>query len=284
MRLPRWLRLTLLGIVGVVAAAIIALYGGSEYMLRRRHPLAGKALTLPTDSASLALGQHLVELRGCFGCHGDGGKGGVFFDEPNIAKIVAPNLTKAFATYTDAELDGIIRHGVRPDGRTLLGMPSETFTRLHDEDFARIVAFIRSVPPVEGPGRSVSVGPLGRVGLLTGQFSVTTKLVGEVNAAGLAAVPDSLAEGSYLAHTICTECHGPNLEGDPGFQVPPIAIAASYTWPEFETLMRTGKARGDREVGLMSEVARGRFSHFTPDELQALFAYLQSLSPPGHDQ
>jgi hypothetical protein len=41
--------------------------------------------------------------------------------------------------------------------------------------------------------------------------------------------------------------------------------------------MRTGKARGDRELKLMSEVARGRFSHFTPEELQALFLYLQTL-------
>jgi len=76
--------------------------------------------------------------------------------------------------------------------------------------------------------------------------------------------------------TVCTECHGSNLEGDPGLRVPPLAIAASYSWPEFETLMRTGKARGDRELTLMSEVARGRFRHFTPEELQSLYAYLQS--------
>jgi mono/diheme cytochrome c family protein len=276
-RLPRWLRFILIAIATVVAVALVVLYGGSEYMLRKRHPLAGKGLTLPTDSASLAAGQHLVELRGCFGCHGEGGKGQVFFDEPNIARIVAPNLTRAFASYSDTELDGIIRHGVRPDGTTLLGMPSAAFTRLSDEDFARIIAFIRSVPPVDGPGKSVSVGPLGRLGLLTGQFSVATRLVAEVAEAPTPAPPDSLVEGSYLAHTICTECHGPNLEGDPGFAVPPLAIAATYSWPEFETLMRTGKARGDRELKLMSEVARGRFSQFTPEELQALFTYLKTL-------
>jgi len=282
MRLPRWLRFIPLGIAAIVAIALVVLYGGSEYMLRGRHPLAGKALTLPTDSASLAEGQHLVLLRGCFGCHGEGGKGGAFFDEPNIATIVAPNLTKAFATYSDAELDGIIRHGVRPNGRALLGMPSAAFTRLRDEDLARMTAFIRSVPPSDGPGPSVSVGPLGRLGLLTGQFSVATKLVAEVANAPVQSVPDSLVEGSYLAHTICTECHGPNLEGDPGFAVPALAIAATYTWPEFETLMRTGKARGNRELKLMSEVARGRFSQFTPTELQALFSYLKTLgTTPG---
>ena len=52
-------------------------------MLRKRHPLTGQALILPTDSASLAVGQHLVTLRGCLGCHGARGEGQVFFDEPN---------------------------------------------------------------------------------------------------------------------------------------------------------------------------------------------------------
>ena len=277
MRIRHWLKVAALSALTLLLLAIAALYGGSEYMLRKRHPLAGKALTPPTDSASLAEGRHLAVLRGCLGCHGAQGQGQVFFDEPKIATIVAPNLTRAFATYSDTELDGIIRHGVRPDGRTVLGMPSEAFTRLRDEDFTRIIAFLRSLPRIDGPGRSVSVGPLGRLGLLTGQFSVGTKLVDEVTHAPAPVVPDSLAQGSYLAHTICTECHGANLEGDPGFMVPSLAIAATYSWPEFETLMRTGKARGDRELRLMSEVARVRFSQFTPVELQALYSYLKTL-------
>ncbi len=284
MRVPRWLRLIVLSVVAVVVTALLVIYGGSEYILRKRYPAAGKAFAVPTDSASLAAGRHLVETRGCFDCHGDGGAGRLFFDEPNIARIVAPNLTHPFAGYSDAELDGIIRHGVRPDGRTVLGMPSQGFTRLTDDDLGRMVGYIRTFPPVDGPGRSVSVGVLGRVGLLTGQFSVGTKLVEEVTSAPPVVVPDSLVQGRYLAVTVCAECHGPNLEGDPGLAVPPLAIAASYSWPEFDTLMRTGKARGDRELPLMSGVARDRFSHFTPEEAQALFAYLQSLSLPGRGQ
>ncbi len=275
MHLPRWLRFILIAIATTVAVAIIVVYGGSEYMLRQRHPLAGKAVPLPTDSASLAVGQHLVTLRGCLGCHGHRGEGEIFFSEPKIATLVAPNLTRAFATYSDTELDGIIRHGIRPNGRTLLGMPSVAFARLRDDDLAHMLAFLHGLPPVDGPGPEISVGPLGRLGLLTGQFSVSTKLVAEV--ANTPPVADSVAEGSYLARTICTECHGPNLEGDPGFSVPPLAIAATYSWPEFETLMRTGKARGNRELQLMSEVARGRFSQFTPEEMQALYAYLKTL-------
>ena len=38
--------------------------------------------------------------------------------------------------------------------------------------------------------------------------------------------------------------------------------------------MRTGVALGGRELGLMSDVSRGRFVHMTDDELNALHAVL----------
>ncbi len=44
--------------------------------------------------------------------------------------------------------------------------------------------------------------------------------------------------------------------------------------------MREGVALGGRELRLMSRVARGRFSAFTEQELDALFAYLQAYTPP----
>jgi hypothetical protein len=38
--------------------------------------------------------------------------------------------------------------------------------------------------------------------------------------------------------------------------------------------MRTGKALGNRELSLMSRVARGRFSRFTDEEIRLLHSYL----------
>jgi hypothetical protein len=40
--------------------------------------------------------------------------------------------------------------------------------------------------------------------------------------------------------------------------------------------MRTGIARADRELGLMSEVARSRFAQLTDEEVDALHAYLKA--------
>ena len=42
--------------------------------------------------------------------------------------------------------------------------------------------------------------------------------------------------------------------------------------------MRTGIAVGDREVGLMTEVARGRFRHLQDDEIAAVHGYLQAVA------
>jgi hypothetical protein len=40
--------------------------------------------------------------------------------------------------------------------------------------------------------------------------------------------------------------------------------------------MRTGSALGNRELPTMSLVARKRFSHFSDDELHALYAFLRA--------
>jgi hypothetical protein len=49
---------------------------------------------------------------------------------------------------------------------------------------------------------------------------------------------------------------------------------AGYSLGAFTTLLRTGKSVGDRELGLMKQVARKRFSHFTDAEIGALYTFL----------
>lgn len=73
-------------------------------------------------------------------------------------------------------------------------------------------------------------------------------------------------------------CHGGDLRGSPDGSTPALAIAAAYTLDEFARLMSTGVALGDRELDLMARVARGRFAHFTDDEVAAVHAYLQTLA------
>ena len=59
---------------------------------------------------------------------------------------------------------------------------------------------------------------------------------------------------------------------------PDLVIAAAYDRADFHTLMRSGKAAGGRELGLMSQTARANFSAFTDAEIDAIYDYLVARS------
>lgn len=115
---------------------------------------------------------------------------------------------------------------------------------------------------------------LARVMLAAGIFKPAAAEVRETDTASgfFPAFGQTNSEGAYLARTACTECHGAKLEGGGGS--PDLRIAAGYNLDDFKRLMRTGKALGNRELKLMSSVARDRFTHFTDDEIRALHSYL----------
>ncbi len=275
-RILKWGAVTVAGLVGLVLLAVATVYVASEIVLRRSYDVPLEAIAVPTDSASIAEGRRLATIRGCYnGCHGTGLDGTEFWDQPWIARLVAPNLTQVAAQHSDAELERIIRDGVRPDGRSTWGMPSASFYHLSDPDVGAIIAFIRSQPLTDGPATEVEVRLLARIGVLTGEFPPQAQVI-EHGAPRLdeRTRSDTLAFGAYLARTICSECHGLDLRGDPRSPTPTLAIAAAYSREEFIRLMRTGVALGGRDLGLMSDVSRRRFVHMTDDELHALHAFL----------
>ncbi|MDP9202092.1 MAG: c-type cytochrome [Gemmatimonadota bacterium] len=273
-RALRWLRNGLLGIVALFLVAALVVYIVSERIARRTYDAPGTPVSVPGDSASIREGERLARIRGCTGCHGAQLAGEVFGDNALLGLIVSPNLTVAAREYTDPELERIIRHGIRPDGRSVVLMPSGMFSVLDDADFGRIIAYVRSVPRVPGHPREVRLGPLPRLMFALGKFEPAA--VEAHRAAALSrsfpSGSEPMARGAYLARTACTECHGFDLRG--GNQAPDLRIAAGYSRDAFTHLMRTGKALGDRELKLMSKVARSRFSHFTDSEIAALHDYL----------
>lgn len=265
-----------LSLVGLIVIAYGAFYAISESKVRRKFPVAAKDLAVPTDSASALEGERLAHIRGCLGCHGTRAQGDTFIDDWRLARVISPNLTQSVRQYSNAQLASIIRHGVRPDGKSVVVMPSGMFNPMSDDDLGKILAYVRSLPRAEGPGPEVRFGPLARVMFTLEKFLPAA--VEADSAAKLApAYPpakDPNARGAYLARTVCTECHGLDLKGDPSGKPPDLRIAASYPVDAFMHLMRTGKAPGERDLGLMSRVARGRFSYFTDDEIRALHGYL----------
>jgi mono/diheme cytochrome c family protein len=248
-------------------------------VFQRAYDVPRVSLTIPTDAAAIAEGRRLATIRGCFGgCHGKEAEGKVMFDKPMIAHIVAPDLTRAVRKYSDADLAAAIRHGVRPSGRSMIAMPSEAFVALSDEDLGRIIAFLKSLPPTQGPGPDVSAGPLGRLGLVTGRFKVVAQLVAEGIPPPEVKVEQG-TQGRYLARTTCAQCHGTDLRGasNPSFTAPDLRVVKSYSADAFTQLLRTGAAIGGRTTEVMSEWSRGHLSQLNDSEITALHRYLQAL-------
>ena len=284
-RLLRWIGIALGSVAGLMVIAYAVVYVLSERVLRRTYEVPPIALSVPTDPASIIEGQRLATVRGCFtGCHGKRAAGAVMFDQPMIARVVAPNLTAAAHKYSDAEVAAIIRNGVRPGGLSLVIMPSEAFAELTDSDLGRIIAFLKSLPQVEGPGPDVSLGPLGRIGLAIGKFKTAAPQIAE-------AVPPPEANneeavyGRYLARTICAQCHGTNLGGtsNPDFTSPNLRVVAAYSPEAFVQLLRTGIGLGGRNLGEMSAWARVNLSQLTDPEIGALYSYLHALPVAAHN-
>ena len=278
-RVVRWAIVVLTSVLALIVVAYAVVYVLSERILRRTYDVPTVAIAPPTDAESITEGRRLATLRGCFdGCHGKDAHGAVMFDEPMIARIVAPNLTASFHRYSDAQLAGIIRRGLRPDGRSVLVMPAEEYMWLTDADLGRIMAFLKSLPPADGPGPDVSPGPLGRIGLVTGKFKTVAQLIADGKPPPEAT--DAQANvGRYLARTTCTSCHGTDLRGasTPDFVAPDLRIAGAYSLEQFTDLMRKGEGLGGRNLPTMGPWARKALSQFKDEEIAALYSYLHAL-------
>ncbi len=265
-------------IVGACVALTVlfvgVVYVASERALHRTFDVALPDIDIPTDSASIAEGGRLTEILGCRGCHGAELEGRVFQDDFE-ARVVAPDLTRVAAEYSPAELARAIRRGVRANGEGLWQMPSVMYHHLSDADVGRVVAYLRAAPRVEGGfAYQFRPGPLVRWGLMTGDWWAIPEDVGRLGPR--MAAPDradTLAYGEYLARISCTECHGDELQG--GGRAPHLAVTLGYSLDDFRRLMRTGVALEERELPMMSEVARRRFTRLTDEELRALLAFLR---------
>lgn len=269
--MKRVLTWTAIVVASIVVIALIVVYGVSEYRLRQTFDIAAAPIPVPSDSASLARGQHVFLTRGCQGCHGEATKGKVFFDDKWIARLVAPNVPKAIRGYSDPELVRLLRHGVRPTGRGVAVMPSSMFYYLDDEDLGALVAYLRTVPVKSDSLPPTAMRVLARVGLVIGQYKLEP-LTFVHDAPRPPKGPEPATLGEYTARSSCTECHGLKFEGGDG--TPALSIVTGYSPTEFAKLMREGVPKDGRTLEMMGQTARNRFSHFTDDEVSGLYAFL----------
>jgi cytochrome c553 len=261
-------------LLALLAAAYV--WMASNRNLNARVEAKPERLVVPTP-AQLADGPRQLRILGCVSCHGEGLRGKLFFDEPNVAQVHAPNLTLIAAKATDQQLAQAIRQGVSHDGRALFIMPSNQYSRLTDGEVAALISAIRVQPKGVEQTPGIKLGPIGRIGVAMGKFKTQPNVVAEYAQNLPADLGPQFAKGRHLAMTNCSECHGSSFRGaepKPGLKAPDLSIVGAYDLPAFTKLMRTGVPPSGKDLELMDDVAKGDFSHYTDQEIAALHAYL----------
>ena len=293
----KFLLILLIGFLGVAILLGLVLYGLGWYRQNRTYQTTPQSLILPADPASLAEGQRIFRYRGCEACHGEDLEGLVYLDNPAIGQVITPNLTTGVGGIgqerSDLDLIRAIRHGVGPDGKALLFMPSTEFYYLSDRDLATILAYIRSVPPVENQPAPSQLSPTGfAVMNLTREITfLPAELIPHQDPPPAAPEPSlSVEYGHYLALS-CPVCHGMNLSGGemPGF--PPEWPAAGNltsgtgsrmpSWGEegFIDILRDGEKHG-RSIH-PDYMPWTSYRYMSDLELGAVYRYLDDL--PARD-
>jgi mono/diheme cytochrome c family protein len=291
-RVLKWVGIPLGAILGILVLALGAVYGASEARIRKSYAVEPGPIPIPTDAASIARGRHLLQIRGCHDCHGEDYGGGVFVDDAP-GRLIASNLTRGAggvgARYTDVDWVRSIRHGVGPDGRSLLFMPSYEYYPISDEDLGQMIAYLKSVPPVDRVLPTNSVRPLGRALLLAGELPLLPAEMIDHAAPRLAAPPEGPTPeyGGYLAFS-CIGCHGVGLSGGKIPGTPPDFPRATNITPDEETgigkweeadffrAMREGRRPDGSAIDpfMPWETVTSRM---TDDEIRALWLYLRTV-------
>lgn len=278
-------------LLGLVLIALGVVYLLSQRRMDARADVAGHAVAIPTDSASIERGRHVVNAIGmCGDCHGPDFGGATMIDVPPVAVLASSNLTAGNGgiggIYQDQDWERALRHGVNPKGVKLLFMPSHEYAQLNDADFATAVAYIKQLPKVDRSHEPNTVGPVGRALFLAGQLELLPADLMDHTAAHPAILePAPTVEyGQYLS-TTCRGCHGKTFSGGPMPGAPPEwkppanitpGGISHYTEADFFTALREGKRPG----GTMLDTTQMpvRFTkNLTDIELKALYAFLKTV-------
>jgi mono/diheme cytochrome c family protein len=277
-------------VLALVGAGVV--YAASERRLRRTYDTTVDSVRVPTDAASIARGEHLVRhVIDCTLCHGEDLGGAVYSSSPAIGTVAGPNLTRGKgglgADYADMDYVRAIRLGVRRDGRSLIVMPSEVFTRLSQQDLGAVIAFLRQVPPVDRDVPKSDFGPVGRALLAAGKMNIlvagkTPRITPPVS------VPSdtTAAYGKYIADISgCHGCHGYGLSGGPVAGPPGLPPASNLTpagigtWTEVDLSRALREGRRPDGSQLDEFMPWKVFRGMTDAEIHAIWLYLKSVPP-----
>lgn len=291
----KWLKRGGIAVLSLVGLGAVVLFVGAqlgERKMQRRIDLKLDAVAYRSDAASIERGRYLFKSRNCAECHGADGAGKDVLNDGKGLLIHAPNITSApgsvVANYSALDWTRTIRHGVKPDGRPAIVMPSEDYARLTDGDVAAIVAYVRQLPPAAGAGATISfpvpVKALYAAGVV---LDAAERIDHSLPPAQPVPEAVTLEHGAYVANT-CIGCHGAHLSGGkiPGAppdwpsaaNLTPGAGSALAHYPDADAMLamfRTGKRPDGSAVSTVMPFAG--LKEMNETDVRALYLHLKSV-------
>jgi hypothetical protein len=304
----------------VLIVLVVIVFSGAAYVYYALPEVKSpENLVVELTPERIEKGRHLAnEVMGCTGCHAERdfnryagpvipetmGAGGEFWDETKgfPGKLYAPNLTPYhLGDWTDGELFRAITSGVNKDGKALFPiMPYLQYGKLPKEDIYAVIAYLRTLKPVEKDYPRKEIGfPLNFI----------EKLIPAEGTHHLGPdETDPVRHGEYLVTAaVCYDCHTPT---DGGQYIDEMAFAGGFEF-NLKTggIVRAANITSDAETGIGSwtkdmfikkfkafsdsnfvayEVPHGEFNtempweyyaKLTEAELGAMYEYLQTLTP-----
>ncbi len=293
-----WIKRTLLGVAALVVVAVGAVFALAtlgDRKLERQIDVAVDAVPLVSDAASIERGGYLFRSRGCGDCHSRDGSGGVVVEDGKSMLIRAPNLTTGpggvTVAYKPVDWVRSIRHGVKPNGRPALIMPSEEYNRFTDADLAAVVSYIRQLPPKAGEGATIRLPLPVRVLYGAGVFKdASEKIDHRLPPAQPVAEGVTAAHGAYVANG-CKGCHRPDLSGGkiagappdwpPAARLAPGEGSVLSRYPDaaaFAAMLKTGKRPDGSAVSKVMPFVSLR--ELSDVDVRALYLHLTTMAPP----
>jgi mono/diheme cytochrome c family protein len=278
--------------IGLLLCVFASLFWRVSQSPRNRlyHP-PNDNIAIPADQVTIARGKHLVEaVAVCTICHGINLGGKLAFQDSFLGRGYTSNLTRGRGgigrIYTNADWIRSIRYGVRPDGRGIPFMPSDYFNKLSDYDTGAIIAYLKTLPPVDNERTRVEINVPARLLIDLGLFGDLVR-ADKIDFRASRPKPSN-NQGEYLVGVGgCTFCHGLDLTGgrgpEPGAprgtDLTVRGPLARWALSDFKNAMRNGIDPYGHAINpkYMPWLA---YRNMTDAELQAIWSYLQSL-PPG---
>ena len=289
-RLLKWLGILVAGIGIAIVALVAYVYVASGRVMARTYAVEAPRVPIPTDPASIARGKYLAEkVAVCTECHGTDLGGKVVEDDVAMGRLVAVNLTRGRgglpADYSDQDFVRALTHGVKRDGRSVIFMPTADYLFTAD-DLGAIVAYVKSMPPVDRTLPAMSVGPVARALGLFVNFPLASASTIDHSQPRLAARPDpsdAVAIGKYLASSAgCHGCHGAQLTGGGGpppggSNITPVGIGG-WSERDFMVALRTHRRPNGSAI---DEAMPRAYGDMSDEDLARIYAYVRTVPPAG---